>query len=151
MEAFFWVILLLPLVVAVGLPIMLGLRRRRRFAGRSVLSFGEWCVQYHKEDYAANPVVENVLQALAKAIGVEATQFSPADRFDVEIAFAPRWVGLLRNHAIEEFLDEVAKIVWDQGVKNWKRFPTRGQTLGDLLDEVHRAVSEEKGISPKDS
>jgi hypothetical protein len=112
------------------------LRRRRRLGARPVLSLAEWSARYG----AAGPVTEEVLRALARQVWIQPTQLAPTDRFDVELAFAPLWTGL-PNRAVEDFLDNLAEIVWGRGVRGWPRFATAGKTLGDLLSEVNRAVA----------
>jgi len=125
---------------AYGALIALQLGRRRRFAGRPVLSFQPWCARY---GVAGGPVIEKVLQDLARAMWVKPTQLLPADRFDVEFAYAPLWT-LLPNRAVEDFIDNAAEILWYEGVTDWPRFKIAGKTLGDLLDNVNAALAAAK-------
>jgi len=126
--------------VAYGALIALHLRRRRRFAGRPVLSFPQWCARY---GVAGGPVIEKVLQDLARAMWVKPTQLLPADRFDVEFSYAPLWT-MLPNRAVEDFIDNAAEILWYEGVMDWPRFKIAGKMLGDLLDNINGALAAAK-------
>jgi len=137
---------LLILVAAVGFPVLvmaalvfLGIRRRARLSRRDPIDFEDWAGRLSIGSVRSLFVCGRVVKALAEQLGIEVAQLRPEDSFDSDFAMAPPWVGM-PNPLVEEFLDEVARILREEGARNWPRFRPRGRTLGDLLLSVDQVL-----------
>ena len=129
-----------PLMTVVGL-VLLGIRRKARLSRRARIPFQGWSSSLGIRSPRTMPVCEKVLEALAEQLGVDPAQLRPEDSFDVDYSMAPAWVGL-PNHLVDDFLDDVARILWEEGVRNWARYSPRRKTLGDLLVHVDAVLTE---------
>jgi len=136
-----WGVLLSGPTVGIVLPLLLRVRRRWYFRRRPRVPFQDWAGCLGISSMRSALVCEKVLNAFGRVFGVDPAQFRPEDSFDREFAWAPPWVGL-SNRELDEVLDEVARILWEEGVKSWTRFKPSKRTLGDLLLHVDSVLAE---------
>ena len=137
-------VLVVPCLIVVGLMVYTVwqvIARGRRFRKRPAMHFEEWFQQECRGRQLNPELVRMVLEALAQDINVDPSQFRLRDSFDREFALGARWVGL-SDIEKEDFPDAVVAIVRYHGVKDWKWPGRRGKTLGNLLEEIDRAVRE---------
>jgi len=129
------------LLVMVAALVLMGIRRKLRFKRRSEVPLCDWVGSIGIRSRRGVVVSEKVLKALGEEMGVAPTHFRPEDSFDHHFALVPPWVGI-SNHVVEDFLNDVARILWEEGVRNWYRFKYRKKCLRDLLLEIDAALVE---------
>jgi hypothetical protein len=142
-DIFLGVVIFGPPFIVVAILVLLVLRRKARLSRRDRIPFQEWAGRLGIRSGRPFSVCEKVLKALGKELGVDPGQLRPNDFFDADLALAPPWVGIPNPH-VKDFLNEVAQILWEEGVPNWTRYNPRGKTLGDLLVHVDAALTERR-------
>ena len=131
----------IPFGAAFIMVALLVIRQKFRFRKRPEVPLGDWIGSIGIRSTRGVAICEKVLKALGEQFGISPSRFRPEDSFDREFALAPPWVGL-SNPTIRDFLSDVSRILWGEGVRNWHRFKYRKKCLRDLLLEIDAVLVE---------
>jgi hypothetical protein len=105
------------------------MERKRRFAGRRILSFDEWCNRFFPDREIDRVATRTLLECLSAEVGVEPTQIHPSDSIARDLTFG-KWY--LLEDSLDAATEQLGRYLRGRSPDEWPPSLT-GETVGELI------------------